>query len=207
MITIFQGLLRSMSKRDREKTSRIFTAVHMSRAAHEALYAMMSSVAKKHSIVRPIPAYCMHVTFHFFAALSERSVTKLIDHVSTVTRESIPFQVTLSKTGMFPHSEDPRLVWVGIGDGAERLIALKSAIDARIIKKGFAVEKRAFVPHLTVARVRDQHSHTDFIPDIVTLPIDDMPPQRIDRISILKSTLLPTGSHYETLADCFFRNE
>ena len=44
--------------------------------------------------------------------------------------------------------------WLGVGEGAEPLAALAESMEAQLGPLGFPREKRAFTPHVTVARIK-----------------------------------------------------
>ena len=46
------------------------------------------------------------------------------------------------------------VLWVGIGGEIDKLVRLQQNIDSALAPFGFAKEERPFVPHLTLARIR-----------------------------------------------------
>jgi 2'-5' RNA ligase len=65
------------------------------------------------------------------------------------------FDLTLAGTGAFPNHGPPRVLWAGIEQGKESLIALEHEISERLAVLGIPREKRPYNPHLTLARVRE----------------------------------------------------
>ena len=68
--------------------------------------------------------------------------------------ENRPFQLRLSKIGAFPRLNYPRVIWVGIKEGAEESKKLASEIEKSLKEFGFPEEQRPFSPHLTLGRLR-----------------------------------------------------
>jgi 2'-5' RNA ligase len=62
-----------------------------------------------------------------------------------------PTEITFSGTGFFPTPKSARVFWIGIEAGPE-LAALAAAVDTATSALGIESEKRAFAPHLTLAR-------------------------------------------------------
>jgi 2'-5' RNA ligase len=51
-----------------------------------------------------------------------------------------------------------QVIWVGVSGDLDKLIQLQKRLETNLARLGFAPEARAFTPHLTLARVREQAS-------------------------------------------------
>jgi 2'-5' RNA ligase len=94
--------------------------------------------------------------------------------------------------GAFPSGRKARVLWAGLDDGDGRLERLAAALDEALARE-FAPEKRAFTPHLTVAR---------FDPPVGLAPLEvafASEPFEIDRIVLLRSHLRRPAPVYEPL--------
>ncbi len=92
----------------------------------------------------------VHITLKFLGEISaeqKQSVEAALGRV-----RAAPFDLTVRGLGFFPSEQRPRVFWVGIEAG-EALSLLASAIDDAVFPLGFEKEKRAFTPHLTMARL------------------------------------------------------
>ena len=69
-------------------------------------------------------------------------------------REGAPFEVALSGAGAFPNTARPRVLWLGVTDGALPLLQATERLRTALRQRGFTLEERPFRPHLTFARVR-----------------------------------------------------
>src|SRR5205807_9577361 len=69
-------------------------------------------------------------------------------------REGAPFEVALSGAGAFPNTARPRVLWLGVTDGALPLLQATERLRTALRQRGFTLEERSFRPHLTFARVR-----------------------------------------------------
>ncbi|HUJ27024.1 MAG TPA: RNA 2',3'-cyclic phosphodiesterase [Myxococcales bacterium] len=65
-----------------------------------------------------------------------------------------PFDVGIAGAGAFPSPARPRVLWLGVGDGAQPMVAVADALCAALRARGFPLEERPFHPHLTVTRVK-----------------------------------------------------
>lgn len=64
-----------------------------------------------------------------------------------------PFQLSFGQAGAFDSWDRPRIVWMGLKEGAEPLTRLASVVRAEFITEGLAFDPKPFVPHLTLGRV------------------------------------------------------
>jgi 2'-5' RNA ligase len=72
-----------------------------------------------------------------------------------------PFEVRIDGAGSFPDGGRPRALWLGITAGARELGHLAAAVTAALSERGWAIEERAFQPHLTIARTDGVHAGAD----------------------------------------------
>ncbi len=69
-----------------------------------------------------------------------------------------PCQVEITGFGVFPSSGPPRVIWMGAGSGADGLVSLHAELAGRLTVLGDERERRAFHPHVTVARMKERAS-------------------------------------------------
>ena len=89
-----------------------------------------------------------------------------------------------------------------LGGGLEPLLALQQSIERELEALGFARERRAFTPHLTLGRVRDRISTaqsralSDALGGVSVEPGVALP---VREVSLIKSDLRPSGAVYTRL--------
>src|SRR5437764_8060804 len=69
-------------------------------------------------------------------------------------RDGAAFEVGLSGAGAFPNTVRPRVLWLGVSDGAAPLTAAAERLRTALRQRGFKLEERPFRPHRTIGRVR-----------------------------------------------------
>jgi 2'-5' RNA ligase len=113
----------------------------------------------------------------------------------------------------YPHNIT--VVFTGIGDGYDESVALAQGVEDAISPLGFPTEKRAFFPHLTLARVPRAASRDERISLAEALRpffwhprFDQRPPRlpaapgfEVENVSLMQSTLRPSGAEYRCLAE------
>lgn len=101
-----------------------------------------------------VPADRLHVTVRFIGEVDEaraQATTAALEPRLPFT----PFELTIEGVGTFPERGAPRVLWAGVGRGAEALAAVETEVSARLQRCGVPREPRPYHPHITLARVRD----------------------------------------------------
>jgi 2'-5' RNA ligase len=98
---------------------------------------------------RWVSAESLHLTLKFVGAWPAERLDELKHALSAVRGEAAA--LTFAGTGFFPTAKSARVFWIGIQVGPE-LASLAGQIDSATSTLGVESEKRAFTPHLTLAR-------------------------------------------------------
>src|ERR1051326_9292283 len=95
----------------------------------------------------------LHITTKFIGEWPEARLEELKTALRTVpAREAVAVHVR--KAGFFPNPHSPRVFWCGID--APGLAELAADTDRATSALGIESEKRAFSPHLTLARIQER---------------------------------------------------
>jgi len=93
----------------------------------------------------------LHLTLRFLGEVSDPSFQSLREALRQV---SFPgFSLTPRGMGVFPDLRRPRVLWVGFA-APPALFRLQSSLEELVQKAGLPAETRAFLPHLTLARLK-----------------------------------------------------
>ncbi len=114
-----------------------------------------------------------------------------------------PFQLEFSDLGVFPDAKRPRVLWIGIGGEVEKLVVLQQRLEDALTPLGFARESRRFVPHLTLARLREGISSQErrsFGELVIASSFEVKYVINAGSINLMRSQLTPTGAIYSRLA-------
>jgi 2'-5' RNA ligase len=133
-----------------------------------------------------------HLTVKFLGASAEERVPEILAAAERSLSGLRPFEIEVTGAGAFP-----RVLWVDIRDPSTRLAQVASAIDLALEPLGFARESSAFVPHLTVARLKEGRpvqAERDLRPEWRERSFGK---SRIREVILYKSDTRPTGAVYE----------
>jgi 2'-5' RNA ligase len=101
--------------------------------------------------------------------------------------------MNLQKLGCFPNPRNPRVLWIGVALGSEKLIEIANELEEQLARFGFKKEKR-FHAHLTIGRIKKFCKIDDILAKNIDTEIFSA-----DSIIFFKSTLKPEGPIYEEL--------
>ena len=127
---------------------RVFFALWPDADARERLAALATEVAARTQGRAP-PAGNLHVTLAFIGDIPIARVDALRVIGASVAARATPFVLTLDCTGTF---RGTGITWAGAAHPPERLAELARNLAAALAAQDFAVERRPFSPHVTLAR-------------------------------------------------------
>jgi 2'-5' RNA ligase len=125
---------------------RLFAALELPPAVRDALLAVMGGVAGAHWQRDDQ----LHLTLRFIGEVDRHMAADISAALATVN--VTPFTLTLDGIGSFDRRGRVDSLWVGVTPRAP-VAALAKRIDAALARVGLPPETRAFVPHITVARL------------------------------------------------------
>ena len=145
----------------------------------------------------------IHLTLKFLGETDEEDLPGVIAALHGVSRQHAPIAVTPGGLGSFGGRRNLRVIWVGLLTNSDALGQLANGIDSALEPLGFAREARAFNPHLTLARVRE-----DAAPDIRTrihnivsqMTSPNISPFRATSFSLVESKIRRGGAIYRQVA-------
>jgi len=96
-----------------------------------------------------------HLTLRFLGDVSADSVENLNKSVAAVCRNAQPLSLRAEGVGFFPNPRSPRVIWVGIYDGAGRLMDLQQQIETAVGPFSREAGEKNFTGHATLGRLRN----------------------------------------------------
>lgn len=138
-----------------------------------------------------------HVTLKFLGSTWPRLLDEVSGAVASAAAGTAVFETSLTEIGAFPSVRRARVIWAGLSDSGDHFARLVEVLDD-LLAEHFDPEKRAFTPHLTLARMNPSRDVREFAPDLVGMSIASAP-FPIDRLVLYRSRLSPRGATYEPL--------
>jgi len=182
---------------------RAFIAILLSPEAREAVTDEVERLRPLTRAVAWVPRDNLHLTLRFLGEQAEERLADALAAVEEAAAAGEPFTLGLHGLGAFPGLERPRILWVGVVEGALAARRLQARLEAGLAERGFPPEARPWHPHLTVGRVFDDRCwRREVTLRQAVAQAGSRPVARllITAISLMKSDLERDGARYTALA-------
>lgn len=151
-------------------------------------------------VVRP---EALHMTLVFLGYQNEKDVKAIAKTTFDLNARAPAVELLREPVGV-PKGKRPRLI--ALAANSDETVALQQQVQERLVEAGFyEPEKRAFWPHLTVARVKPEAPRSRR-PAQVRIEPHPLPEHvfrffRPTRLVLFKSHLRRSGAEYEAMAE------
>lgn len=168
---------------------RLFIAVPLTEQVRQEIIARLPTLPG-----RLVPPKNWHFTLRFLGNTEAPMRERLVGELRKAGLGA-PFSILFSGLGAFPRVKRARIVWLGVDEGAGRLVSLAEKVESTVRRAGFPAEERPFKPHLTLSRIEPTRSVADVLAEQSPLQIR-MP---VNAIALVRSELGKGPAHYESL--------
>jgi 2'-5' RNA ligase len=182
---------------------RIFVAVELGEALRQEAARVAGELAEvlgqeARRAVTWVAPEKMHLTVRFIGEAGERTVKELVRRIAAPFDEPA-FRLAVGGSGVFPRSGPPRVIWLGITEGAEALARLHDEIEARLEGLGLERDTRPFRAHLTLGRVKAAIGPATR-QAVAAMRSDTVGTCEIGDVTLFDRELSPRGPSYTALA-------
>jgi 2'-5' RNA ligase len=153
--------------------------------------------------VKWVNPYSIHLTLKFLGNIAIDRTGEITGAIEEAVQGISPFHLEVKELGVFPNLRRVQVAWVGISGELDKLSQLQKRIETNLTPLGFAPESRAFTPHLTLARLRDQASLDErqrFGQLIANAKFEAAYTIEVDAISLMRSQLTREGAIYSRIS-------
>jgi len=182
---------------------RIFIAIELSQQTLDVIEKQTARLRQTvgNDIIRWVSTQNMHLTLKFIGDIAATHLGFLKQMLNQEAASHQQFDMQIGGLGSFPSSRMPRILWIGLHAPAE-LAALHKGIEAGASRLGYGKEERAFSPHLTLGRARQNVEPAELSKvraAVDTIQLGNIAIARVDSVHLFKSDLQPGGSVYTKL--------
>jgi len=160
---------------------------------------MQDLLAKTGADLKLVEPKNIHITVRFLGNINISMVEKIFEEMKRV--QFTPFDVKIHGVGAFPNLHYPRVLWVGMTEGADQLRSIFNQLEPRLRSLGFAPDPKGFSPHLTIARVKSGRNKTELIKCVTENANYEFGIVRAECLRLKRSDLTPKGPIYSTLKE------
>jgi 2'-5' RNA ligase len=176
---------------------RLFIAIDVPNDVRKALGEVQRALRPLTGTARWVAPEAIHITLRFLGEVPEKRLEDIDTELTGLTWK--PFTITVRGVGFFPGNRSPRVLWAGME--APTMQGLAEQLDTRMERLGFDKEKRAFRPHITLARAKNTRMDSALVSAAAKYEEHDFGSFTVDRLFLFKSTLKSPGPVYEKLKE------
>lgn len=154
----------------------------------------------------------VHLTLKFLGPTAPEQIPSICEELRQIAASEPCFHLALQGIGAFESGRGrirtPYPLWLGVSKTPSVVVlkGLVERVEASLACLGFSSESREWVPHLTLARVKELPRH-------LVLPPGTDPSEKlieigcfeVQRMTLFESQLCPTGAVYAPLCELPFK--
>jgi 2'-5' RNA ligase len=141
----------------------------------------------------------LHVTLKFLGSVPDEKVGPVSSKIESTASRFGPFDLDVAGAGGFPSRRRPTVLWVGTGEGSDRLGELAAAVEEGLSELGFAKEQKRFHGHITIGRIRRGSQPQSIDSALGAWDPGTFGRFTVDSISLMESELRPSGPIYSAI--------
>jgi 2'-5' RNA ligase len=145
---------------------------------------------------RWVPPEQLHLTLVFIGETDDALLAAIVDAMGRDIPQS-PFRLTFGDLGVFPPDGAPRVLWMGVVEGARAVVDLQHEIVRRLECTGVVFDRRLFQPHLTLARWR--YGRRSDRSRVAGAPASIVPAVRVEAVTLYHSRVSSSGAAHSAL--------
>jgi len=183
---------------------RVFIAIDIDEAIKKALADLQSELRSKIDIKKSDAKWVnpnnVHLTLKFLGEIKDEQVVDVCNITKDVAGRHNSFDIDVETVGHFG-GRSARVLWVGVGETCDQLLALQEDLERQLASAGWPKENRKFSGHLTLCRVRNSKAGfklAQLTEEYKDFKIGTMP---ADSVCVYQSQLTPKGPIYTVLGN------
>jgi 2'-5' RNA ligase len=145
----------------------------------------------------------MHLTLAFLGEVENGRGVSVVEAMRA-DLDALAFAIVFAGLGVFPPHGAPRVLWLGVRAGHDAAIVVQRQVADRLAQAGIAFERRAYHPHLTLARWRTA-APADRRRALAADRGADIARVNVTAVTLYQSHLSSSGPSYTALAQAALR--
>jgi 2'-5' RNA ligase len=179
---------------------RTFIGVDLGKPIRDRIVALQETLARTGVQVKWVEPENLHVTMLFLGEVEDRAVAEVCRIVQSCTANHPAFPMSVETVGCFPNARRPRVVWVGVGEGAQPLCTLHDELEIPLQDLGYRREERRYTPHITLGRVKSDRPAADLSAALSQKAGWKAGETVVKELLVMSSELTSQGPHYTVLS-------
>jgi 2'-5' RNA ligase len=179
-----------------EAAARLFVAVEIGDESRTRLCGLQERLRDTGFRARWVAAAQFHITLCFLGSVRVSRVPEIQAVIAAALSGVGAFGCALRGAGWFGRRQAPRVLWAGVGEGADVLITAQAGIAEGLQNLGLELETRDYTPHVTLARIRSPRPCRTLANRLEEEQATNLGRFEVERIVLMRSELTPKGPTY-----------
>ena len=175
---------------------RLFAALDLDEAIRERFAALARELADLTGVRWTSPE-SLHVTLRFFGEWPDERLPELIEALAGLEPPA-PVELRFTRLTFLPNERSPK-VFVAVAETPRPLAEFQARMEAAARALGSEPERRAFLTHVTIGRVRDPRQGRKLV-ELAHSQDADLGAYASRRWGLYRSETKPSGAVYTKLA-------
>ncbi len=179
---------------------RTFLAIELDPAVRTRLLALQESLGRASSDVKWVEEENLHLTLLFLGEVDERELLNICRAAQRAVADIPVFTMSIESARCFGSPRRPRTLWVGVGLGAQDVVAVHDALEKALLELGcYRREERQYTPHVTLGRGKGDRPSEPLAMALQKHQAFNAGESRVEEVLIMSSQLTPKGPIYTVM--------
>ncbi|MBU5574861.1 MAG: RNA 2',3'-cyclic phosphodiesterase [Candidatus Aenigmatarchaeota archaeon] len=138
----------------------------------------------------------LHICLKFLGEVDENQIENIKKSIDNVCNNYKSFEIRLNKLNFFPNENFIRVVFIEL-ENPWIIKSMMELLDTELNKYGFEKEKRDYIPHITLGRVKNIKNKENFLKITKNIKINEI--ININEIKLFSSKLTQKGPIYSII--------
>ena len=140
----------------------------------------------------------LHLTLHFLGFTPEDDIPLIEKEIAVIISNHKPFNLTISRTGCFPDSLKPSVLYLGIENNLKSLNDLVNKLTLKMTALGYKQRDENYTPHVTIGKINYPQKFKPDLSIFLNSSYDNIE-FSVDKVQLLSSEVLSEGVVYNIL--------
>ncbi len=178
---------------------RTFLAVDINDSARSGLSEAIARIDITGVEVKWVAPQNLHVTLQFLGEVDDAKLPCICRLVADAASEVEAFDFRVGEIVCVPKTGPVRMFWASVTETTGRMSLLYENLSLLLEAEDYPPESRPFSPHITLGRVRSDHTRGQLRRQVGQFAGNDFGLVRADSVTIYGSKLTPAGPVYTAL--------
>ena len=171
---------------------RIFLSIPVPNVVKNIKQMLTSTCEDERVEIRWVKHNNLHLTLHFLGFTPEDDIPMIEKEISDVISDHKPFELTISRTGCFPDSLKPSVLYLGIDNDLKALNDLVNKLSLKMTALGYKRRDENFNPHVTIGKINYPQKFKPDLSVFLNSNYDNIE-FSVDKVQLLSSEVLSEG--------------